>query len=141
MFIYNFTRYTEWPLGTEGSTFRIGVIGSDDMFNALSAMAKQKQINNIPIEVIRLQPGENTYCRIVFIGREETSGIEELSRKWTGKGVLIISEKEKHHVPGTVINLVMIDNKVRFQIYESFARTQGIKISSELLKMAVEINP
>ena len=66
--------------------------------------------------------------------------MEQWEKKYLGKGVLIISEECKSSNCGA-INLVNIDNKIRFEININQARSEGIKISSRLSDLAVTVHP
>ena len=63
-----------------------------------------------------------------------------MSKVCQGKGVLIISEDCKNNNNAT-INLVNINNKIRFEINNNQAKLGGIKISSKLAEMAISVQP
>jgi hypothetical protein len=141
MFIYNFTKYIDWSQSGNTKTFRIGIVGKSELLEALELIATQKKIDNKQIEVKKITDDDNTSYQIVFIAKTELSKIEELSKKFMGKGVLIISEECRHSERSATINLVTTDNKVRFEINQSTARNAGLKISSALTNLAIVVNP
>ena len=141
MFIYNFTKYIDWPQSTNNKTFRIGIIGKSEIFETLQLVASQKKVDNRQIEIKKITEDDNSYYQLIFIAKSETQNINELSKKYFGKGVLIVSEECKRSERGATINLLTTDNKVRFEISQGCARNAGLKVSSILINLAVAVNP
>jgi hypothetical protein len=141
MFIYNFTKHIDWSQSAGAKTFRIGVIGKSDIIEALEQIASQKKADDKPIEVIQISGEDNLSCQIIFISKSEEKKIDELLKKYSGKGVLIVSEEFKRADHCATINLITTDNKVRFEINQTAARNAGLKISGMLTNLAVAVNP
>ena len=138
MFIYNFTRYAEWPVQLEDSVFRIGVLGRSEIITPLEQIAAQKRVKDKKIEIVRLSPGEEQQCHLIFIPGNQLSKLEMLEKKFAGKGVLIVTDESDRPSP---INLVTRDNKIRFEINQSRVKNGGVKLSSQLLSLAAEVHP
>ena len=141
MFIYNFTKYIDWSQSSAAKTFRIGVVGKSELFEALESIASQKKIDNKSIEVKKLSDDDNSVYQVIFVAKSEIQRIEELSKKYSGKGVLIISEECRHSERCATINLITTNNKVKFEINQASARIAGLKISSVLTNLAESVNP
>ncbi|CAN5502559.1 hypothetical protein BH11BAC1_BH11BAC1_01070 [soil metagenome] len=137
MFIFNFTKYVEWPEKKEASAFTIGVIGESEIIEPLERIAAQKKVGDKKIVVKRLSPDDEDYCNIVIISKSRLNKLELVEKKYAGKGVLIISDESPRPA---AINLVTNDNKVRFEITQSLAKVGGVKISSQLLALAVAVH-
>jgi hypothetical protein len=139
MFVLNFMKYVDWPENNSSETFNIGVAGESEIYNALVIMISSRQENN-RIKITRITGLDTFPYQIVIIPRSENRNIEEWSKKYQGKGVLLISEECKS--PNyAAINLLNINNKIRFEINHSQARACGIKISSRLAEFAVKVHP
>ena len=54
-----------------------------------------------------------------------------------GKSILTIGESENFIDLGGIINFLIIDGKVRFEIDHEAARRSNLKVSSDLLALAV----
>lgn len=141
MFIYNFTRHIEWPPSANAGTFRIGVFGKSEIVEALDAISMQKKVDNRPIEIRIVEPDDNSFYQIIFVSRSQSDKIQGLVKKYTGKGVLIVSEECKLSEHGATINLITFENKVRFELNLPSARSAGLKISAALTKLAIVVNP
>jgi len=57
-------------------------------------------------------------------------------KKVQGQSVLIVGDMEGFARSGGIINLVMTEGKVHFEINVSAAERAGLKISSKMLKLA-----
>lgn len=141
MFIYNFTKYIDWSQSNNTKTFRIGVVGKSELFDALVLIASQKKIDNKPVEVNKITDQDNTVYEVIFVAKSASQKVDELSKKYLSKGVLIVSEECKHSEHCATINLITTDNKVRFEINQASARSAGLKISTVLTNLAVVVNP
>lgn len=141
MFLFNFIKYVEWPATTEQAAFRIGVIGDNPIVEALQVVAAQKKTDARRIEIVRITSISDADCQILFFPHGENGKLEEWAKKVAGKGVLLITDDAKNSHKGAAINLLHIDNKIRFEINQSCGRNSGVKISSQLSTLAVSVNP
>lgn len=141
MFVYNFAKYIEWPSTMNDGTLRIGVIGKSDIYDALETIASQKKIDNRQIEVRKITPEDNSRYHIIIIAKSQSSKLDECVKKYSGKGVLIVTEEYKNAEHGSTINLITTNNKVRFELNQTSARNAGLKVSSTLANLAVVVNP
>jgi len=137
MFVFNFTKYVEWPESKSGDVFTIGIIGESEIIEPLEHIATQKKVGDKKIAVKLLSPESEEYCNIIIVSKSRLNKQEQVEKKYSGKGVLIISDESQR---SAAINLVTRDNKIRFEINQSLARSGGIKISSQLLSLAVEVH-
>jgi hypothetical protein len=137
MFVLNFIKYIEWPGENNSIYFRIGVIGKSGIFDALKSMTNNRnETKQIKIEEINEQSKEP--YKIIFISNSENYRIEEILKKYKNKGVLLISDGA-HKKNSAAINLVNINDKIRFEINTNAAQDEGIKISSKLIDLAYTV--
>jgi hypothetical protein len=138
MFVLNFIKYIEWPADPSPG-FKIGVAGESGIYDALLNMTKNRQESK-KIIVEKVEENSTDNYNIIIIPREDKKKSDEWVKKYYGKGVLIITDELKRSDLGA-INLVTVDNKIRFEIYNSQARLMGIKISSRLSDLAITVYP
>ena len=139
MFVLNFMKYVEWPQEPNSDTFKIGVVGESNIYQALLSLVANRKENS-KIKIYKVNTDLNEEYQILIIARNENNRIESLSKKYQGKGTLIISEECKNNNNAS-INLVNINNKIRFEINNIQAKLGGIKISSKLSEMAISVQP
>lgn len=137
MFVFNFTKYVEWPDDSPADVFTIGLIGESEIMGPLERIAAQKKVGDKKIIIKKLTLEDNEYCNIVIVSRSRTNKLDFIEKKYQGKGVLVISDESPR---SAAINLVTRDNKIRFEINQSLAKGGGVKISSQLLSLAVSIH-
>jgi hypothetical protein len=136
MFVFNFTKYVEWPDAKSGEFFTIGVIGESEITEHLERIAIQKKVGDKKIVVKILSPETEDYCNIIIVSKSKLNKLEQIEKRYSGKGVLIISDESQR---SAAINLVTRDNKIRFEINQALAKSGGVKISSQLLSLAVYV--
>lgn len=141
MFILNFIKYVEWPK-ENSKEIRVAIAGNSEIVPSLQALVKMKQASgNKTIKVFSIDETEVVDCEILFVPSGNSSSLQAIARAYAGKGVLIVTETQRNTSKGGAINLLTIDNKIRFEIYQSHARNAGIKISSRLNDLASNVYP
>jgi hypothetical protein len=138
MFVLNFMKYIEWPTEPVDS-FRIGIVGESEIYQSLINMTSHRMEQN-KISINKILPGDTRKYQIIILSKSENKRIDDLSKKFQAKGVLLISE-EYNSSNYAAINLLNINNKIRFEINNSQAKIGAIKISSKLSEFAVTVNP
>ena len=95
LFIYNFTKYIQWPANIEGD-FKIAVIGSNDMVNELNVIASKKTVGQNTISVVSANSASSVkQCQIAFISRKNMDQLAELVEMAKHSNILIITESSK----------------------------------------------
>ena len=142
VFLYNFTKYFEWPGKMKSGNFIIHVIGNNPNLNGeLNKMASSKQVGNQKIEIRSstivdgsIQP------HIIFLLNESSELLKDISSKFKGKGALIVTEKSGLAKSGSAINFVAIDSKLKFEYSKNNAVKAGLKTSEELKSLAIAVD-
>jgi hypothetical protein len=137
MFVFNFTKYVEWPDAKSSDFFVIGVIGESEITEPLEKIAIQKKVGDRKIAVKVLSPEAEEFCNIIIVSKSKLNKLDQIEKRYAGKGVLIVSDESQR---SAAINLVTRDNKIRFEINPALAKSGGVKISSQLLSLAVEVH-
>ncbi len=139
MFILNFVKYIEWPPESNKESLQIGIAGESKVYDALlSLIIARKEKEKIKIQKVNMNSIID--CHILFIPQSEKSRSEEWSKNFQRKGVLVITEDAVNGNNST-INLVCINSKIRFEINNTQAKHDGIKISSRLTELAIIVKP
>lgn len=134
-FLFNFAKFIEWP-APPPNAIELCVVGDDPFGSKLEDTVSGKTINGQPIVVRRLKAGDNPRnCQIAFIGASdrETRSILDLLR---GASTLTVGESPNFAKQGGMINFVLKDNRVQFEINVDAAEQAHLKISSKLLILA-----
>ena len=144
-FLYKFLGYVEWPAGTlnaPSAPIVIGVLGADDVADELRTIVARRRIGQHPIDVRRVVEGDALDgVNVLFIGRGGESALPRLAPAAHQRSVLLVSELDGGLEEGSVINLVVVDNRVRFEVSLEAAERSGLKLSSRMLALAMWVRP
>jgi hypothetical protein len=145
-FLYNFRKYVEWPAPSSSdispAAFRICIQGMDPFGNDLKELeGKTVGSHIIRVDHIDLLRGEEAfqYCHILFISRSEKDALPAIFEKLEGQPVLTVTDLNDTSNSRAIINLITLGDKVRFEINLEPAKRAGIKVSSQLLKLATKV--
>ncbi len=140
-YLYNFLLFVNLPEAADfnDGVLTLGVLGTDQFGTAIDKIAG-KTVHGKIVDVRRFQSiAEMEPCQVLFIAASERDNVNEI-RQWLGdRRVLTISEFEDSGMPETVINFIHADNKISFEINRTLARKSGLRISSELLRVAAVV--
>ncbi len=140
IFLYNFTKYIEWPSDYKSGMFKIGILGSTDMIQELEQMASKKKVGAQQIVISKFASVDAiTKCHMIYIPREKSGTLAEVVKKVGGNSTLIITDKEGSARKGAAINFVVESNKQRFELNVSNALKHNLKVSSNLSGLAIVV--
>jgi len=141
VYIYNFTKYIQWPTDKQSGDFIIGVVGKSAMLEELQSIAASRTVGSQKIVIKEFSNATDVdNCHVVFIPSNKSNLLGELSTKFGNKPVLIITEKTGLGKQGSNINFVLIDGKLKYELNKEAIEKTGLKVSTELTKLAIMIN-
>lgn len=139
-FIYNFTKYIEWPDEYKKGNFVIGVLGDDAFFSDMSTFFSSKTLGAQKYEVkLFSKPADILKCQVLFIPTTYSGNLNEALSKVKGKSTLVITDKPGQAKQGAAINFVSIDNKQKFELNKSNLEKYNLKVSNSLVNLAIVV--
>ncbi len=142
-YLLHFVRYVYWPNpspAVASSPVILGVLGQDPIVEVLENTVTGKTVNNRPIQVKLFPSAEQIdHCDILFVPRSESRQMQAALSAISGRPILTVSDKEKFSNNGGMVEFLLIDDTVRFAINNEAAERAGLKLSSELLRVAYSI--
>lgn len=138
-FLYNFTKFVDWPQqpGSRQEPMCICIVGADPFGSSVDRIVEGKSVNGRPLVVRRLNRFEDAKaCAIAFISTSEKARVRSILDTLKGSTVLTVGDTPQFAELGGVINFVLEDNLIHFEINVDAARVQGLTISSRLLGLA-----
>lgn len=140
-FLYNFTRFVEWPESASlKNTFIIGVLGDDSFGAILEQTINSKTVQGRNIVIQRFNDFERiNSCDILYIGHFSQFPLDQVLSHVSSPGILTIGDSNDFIQKGGMIHLYLLDNKLRFEINLKAAAHSGLKISSKLLSLATRV--
>ncbi|NJK96065.1 MAG: YfiR family protein [Bacteroidetes bacterium] len=141
LFMYNFTRYIEWPSSSSAGEFVIGVLGNGSITSDLTELTTGKFVGSQKITVKQFANiSDISNCHLLFVNRSFINQFGDILTKFSGKNTLMVTDKPGMVEKGAGINFVIDDGKQRFEVNRNAIEKSGLKISSKLLDMAVAAN-
>jgi hypothetical protein len=139
-FLYHFAQLVEWPesAGGPGEPFVVAVVGEDPFGPALEALAG-KSVRARPIEVRRYSSAgamDGVRPQLLFAGGD-AEAVDRALAAVEGQPVLTVGERAGFAERGGMIGFrVTPEGRVGFDINLRRAERAGLKMSSQLLKLA-----
>jgi hypothetical protein len=141
-FLTRFGAYVQWPARTfasASSPLFLCVAGEDPFGEALDKAARSVPVNSHPIVVRRLKTvGPEAGCHIVYIAGSEAQHPAQALAALRGSPALTVTDGGAGAAAG-MINFVLREDRVRFEIDDGAATASGLDISSKLLNLAVSV--
>ena len=139
-FLFNFAKFVEWPSDNPRDAedgFVICVFEDESLAQALDQAVSGKTVEGRVFRVRRLQNLDDTRsCRMLYLGGSDTSRLVALLKSVRTTAVLTVGNAPGFTRQGGIINFIMQDNRVRFEINPEAADRAGLRISSKLLQLA-----
>lgn len=140
VFLYKFIPYVSWPPSV--ATDDPFVIAATDaqMARELEAVTRGRRVNGKAIAVRHLREGDRPAdVHLLFVSEDEAGRLPGLVNQSRGRPVLVVSEVEGGLDRGAVINFVISEGRVRFEVALPAAESRGLAVSSRLLKVAEHV--
>lgn len=144
-YLYKFAPFVEWPehaFASPQSPFSLCVVGTDPFGDVLDEAVAGQHVSGRPIVVRRLAAAtRNPGCQILFVAGSPAESVAAALATVRGTPVLTVTDNENNTEAKGIVNFVLQDNHVRFQIDNMAAAANGLVISSKLLSLAVDVTP
>jgi hypothetical protein len=151
-FIYNFASLVQWPstsFSQADSPIVIAVLGEERFGTTLDRVLQGKKIDGRSFIVKYFRStselvksvGKPKECQILYVSSSAMPHLSEAIQVVRGMPVLTIGEMPGFAKSGGMINLVLEDNRVRFEVNVKAAKDADLNISSRLLALARIVQP
>ena len=141
LFVYNFTKYFDWPEHCKGGNFIIQVLGHKTVFEELAKISQNKMVGaqKIVVEHITSPNQINTKSHILFLGHWQSRHIESIKQKVGNNPVLLVTEFEGLLNKGSIINFVIREGTIKFELNKTNAHTAGLNTDPRLVQLAYTV--
>ena len=155
-FLYNFIKFVDWPegkIGDQNEPIMIGIIGKDPFGDAFKPITS-KQIKGKKSRIIRFEGLEQLKtsseankskieslrkCHLLFICISEKDHLTEILNLVNKHSVLTAGETSSMLKSGGMINFLMEENKIRFEVNLIAVKQANLKMRSQLLRLATRV--
>lgn len=139
VFLYRFAGYVQWPNSSSGP-FTIAVIGAPDVAAQLAQLLPDHPIQGRRAQVRAIdRVSELRDAQILYIGPDYHGNLRSLIAPLAGRPVLVVTDAPDGLSAGGTVNFLIEQQHVRFEVSTAAARRAGLRISSDLLAVAVRV--
>lgn len=133
LFVVNIAKYTAFP--SIGNDFKIVVLGKSGVYEELQKVAATKDVNGKKMNVIQVDDlTKISDPQIIYLSDGKSSSLAEVIKKFEGKSVMIISEREGLYKRGAGLSFVVSeDSKLRVDINKSDLEKRQIRLSQNVM--------
>ena len=142
-FLYSFAKFVQWPddaFHDAGEPFVVGVLGTDPFGPVLEQVLEGKTALNRPVVIKRFSRVEEVQAQILFVGSSAVADLPRILQALRGRAILIAGESEGFAQSGGMVGFKVQEHRVRFEINLRRAEEGRLKISSQLLKLAIIVS-
>jgi YfiR/HmsC-like len=146
-FLYNFTLYTEWPDSafSEPNTLTICLLGEDQFGTHLDALAaKKSQGRQIKVKRLgstaQVSANDAKTCNVAYIAANDAAAVAKAAAVLGKRNLLTVGERASAEGKFPLITIFPAGNRFGFDIASSEAQANGLKMSSNLLRLARSVN-
>ena len=138
----SFIRYLGWSDEARKGDFVIGVVRDRELTSWLTSQSEGKKFGfqNVVVKSFK-SVAEITDCQVIYVSknvsfaRNASTIIDKV-----GKDTLIITEEEGATRSGSMINFVIRDSRLKFELSKSNAQMSNIQFGQKLTDMTAAIN-
>lgn len=137
-FVYNFLKFIEWP-ALQGSHFTLCALGAQDVARQSLAQLDNKPYQHRRIRIVYIDmatdiPQHLNSCQLLYV--PNTGADMQLPLPFPA-GVLLVADEADPNDSRIGISLQRTaDNRIEFVMNEQAIQHAGVKVSSQLLKLA-----
>jgi hypothetical protein len=142
-YLYGFGRFVDWPTSAPavaGKAFVVCVLGDDPFGRLLDDVATDAVMKDKPVAIRRISTVEESgSCHTLFIGASEGARLGRILDSLGERPVLTVSDAPGFAERGGMIGFFLDDNRVRFTVNLAATQEAGLRMNSELLRVAASI--
>ena len=138
-YLFNFAKFVEWPQGRQASALVICVVDAGGVTSALAAAISNKRIGARTLGVRSLSPTDpRDDCDLLYVSAAAIRQ-DGLAANPPDAPTLTVSDAADFAKQGGMIEMFSEGNRIRFNINTGNAHRAGLRISSNLLRLATKV--
>jgi YfiR/HmsC-like len=139
-YLYRFAGYIDWPERGPATPFTIDVLGAPRVAGELRRLLPGHLIHGQVAQVREISEHRDLgNAQIVYVAAGHADLVRSLLPQTSGNSMLVVTDEEDGLSSGSTLNFLTVDRNVRFEVSLTAAQRWGLKISSELLGVAIRV--
>lgn len=142
-YLYKFAGFVEWPEGSfarADSAVVIGVAGADALAEQLEQIVAGHTANGRALQVRRIRRGDSLAgLHMLFLAAQDKALAQDLLAASRGQPVLTVTDADATFGLGSMINFLIAEERLRFEVALKPALAARLKISARMLSAAYRV--
>jgi hypothetical protein len=139
-YLYRFAGYIDWPQRGSAAPFTIDVLGAPGIAHELRRLLPGHPIRGQVAEVHEVTDSRDVgNAQILYVAAGHADMMRLFLSRARGAAMLVVTDEEGGLNSGSTLNFLTVDRNVRFEVSLTAAQRFGLKISSELLGVAIRV--
>jgi hypothetical protein len=140
LYLYNFAKFVDWPVEAfedSAAPLKLCVLRENPFGSDLEQIVEGKVIAGHAVRIVTVQNGDQVRgCHILFVSRSQSKQSNQILGVLGPVSVLTVGESKGFVQQGGMINFVVEDDRVQFEVNQKAAEQVRLKISFRLLSLA-----
>ncbi len=140
-FMYQFPQFVEWPSTTwqDSQAVQLCIASPNPFGSELEKLVRGESLNGRPLSVREIAGSDELVgCHVLFVGADSDVAAPVM-RAAAGRPILTVGEADRFLENGGIIAMKIVDGRVRFAVNATNAARGGLRISSQLLSLALTV--
>ena len=142
-YLYKFATFVEWPDGSftrPDAPLYIGVAGNEALAEQAEQMTSGRMVGSHPLAIRKIRRGDSlSGIHILFVGSADTAAMAELLAAARSRSLLTVSDAEDGATLGSMVNFVVADERLRFEVMLKNVAPSRLRISARMLAAAFRV--
>ncbi|MFM1931346.1 MAG: hypothetical protein RL226_649 [Bacteroidota bacterium] len=137
-FLFQFASFNDWPEERKKGSFKIGVVGNDNLYKEMVEKYASKAVGSQALEVFRMDkisPGQ--FFHIIYIDGVATANLPAIVKTVGSDPTLIVANGRDVLQKGAAISFVPVDGMVRYAINADEVGKRKLTIGSRIQLWAI----
>jgi hypothetical protein len=124
------------------AAYTLCVAGDDPFGDVLDRAVRGQIVNGRPIQLRRMAVLQaDAECQLVYAGGSTAQPVAAILAMLRGRPVVSVTDRAADPASRGMVNFVILDSRVRFEIDDRLVAEAGLAFSSKLLGLATKVWP
>jgi len=137
--LYKMANFVKWP-ESEKQTLDICTLGGDPFGQALQDIVGARVKNRVIRVQALIDVEASEVCDVVFITRSKAKPVLAILQQLSLRPILTVSDQAEFARQGGMVNLIIVANKIRFEVNRHAAKQAGLSFYAQFLSLSILVN-
>lgn len=140
-YLFQFSKYTDWPEATKQGDFVIGIAGNESLYSILVDKYANKAIGSQLLKIVEIKSPDKELqeLQILYVDTKLANALPNYVKAYQKKPALIVTELNNALDLGAHINFLKTEGIIRFEIDDTRSQESGISFSDKLKGWAIKL--